>query len=215
VNDEVVQVRNQIASHEAATISLEDRVAPTSIENQNYSYIRDKFDVSLKLSSLYYSFESDQHKFNIFGLGIKLEKRFFKRIGLSIGYEWGSDFNKQDEFQSNSTPSSTKTEIGITKSNKTSLGLTFYPYQNFYLSGEVGKINYETESTTANYTILGVKGSESKSISKGTLNFQKIAIGYDSLADQKDDMGFYFEVGILKQGSITYPHMSTGINIGF
>jgi hypothetical protein len=215
VDDELLAVKNKIIEFEADTITLKDKVSPSSMKDQQYKYIRDQYDISFKLSTLYYSFSTSDQDFNLYGIGLKLEKRFFKKIGLNIGYEWGSDFNAQDDFKSNSIPNSTKTEIGITKVNKASIGVTVYPYKSFYLSGELGTIDYETQSTTASYTALGVKGSERKSFSKGTVSFQKIAIGYDSLADNNQGTGFYYEIGALKSESEVSPNINIGINFGF
>lgn len=215
IDDEVQKVQKSIAKYEADTILLKDKVSPESINGQEYNYVREKYDVSFKLSGLYYSFSSENIDYNIYGLGFKLEKRFFQRVGLNIGYEWGSNFKTTDDFPDNSTPNLSKAERGYTKVNKTSIGMTIYPYKNFYLSGEVGYINYETQFTTVQYTALGVKGSEKESTTTGKTNFQKVAIGYDSLADTSRGTGFFFEIGALKDDSKTNPHLGLGINLGF
>ena len=215
VDDQIVEVQKNIAKYEADTILLKNKVSPESIKRQEYNYIRENYDVSFKLSSLYYSFSSEGVDYNNYGIGLMFEKRFFQRIGFNIGYEWGADFKATNDFPSNSTPNSSEVERGYTKVNKTSIGMTIYPYENFYLSGEVGYINYETQFTTVQYTALGIKGREKESSTTGKTNFQKVAIGYDSLADTSKGTGFFFEIGALKDESKINPHVGLGINLGF
>lgn len=88
--DEQIEIaKSQI---ETDVDALKDKVDSDSIKNREYGYSHLNKPWSLGFQTFYSTYPSFGEANSALGLGIRVERRFIKRLGLQFDLNYGSDF---------------------------------------------------------------------------------------------------------------------------
>lgn len=214
LKEQIKSLEVKIETNEVALIPYEDKVSSEAIAESRYKYVRDLFNASAKAYVGYNGTKFQGSNESLFYGGIEIEKRFYKKFGISFFYEWGSNFDSEDP-PNQGTPNGSATTKDAIKASSFGLGAQFYLHGHFYARGEIGQTSMSQEVTVTNFSALGTKQSANTTKNKQDDTFQGLSIGYDYHAYDKDGLGFYFEIGARKYPDSINPKVTLGINFGF
>lgn len=180
-------------SHPRLRPAVKDKVDIDSIKNREYGYAHLNKLWSLGFHTFYSAYPSFGEANSALGLGIRVERRFMKRLGLQFDLNYGSDFYSK-EPDNTSTPSTSKVFRGLMTSTEIVVGLPVYFHYQYYLKPIVGTVSLSRTDKQIDYSMLGTKGNSTDIKYSRSDSFYGLGLGYVTEAVDAAGSKYFFEV---------------------
>lgn len=196
--------------------ALKDKVDIDSIKNREYGYAHLNKPWSLGFQAFYSTYPSFGEANLALGLGIRVERRFMKRLGLQFDLSYGSDFHSK-EPDNTGTPSTSKVFRGLMTSTELVVGLPLYFNYQYYLKPVVGTVSLSRTDKQIDYSVLGTKSNSTDIKHSRSDSFYGLGLGYVTEPVDAAGSKYFFEVSGRRISSCSNIHLNAlmGLQLGF
>lgn len=196
--------------------TLKDKIDANSIKSREYGYTHLNKPWSLGFQTFYSSYPSFGETNSALGLGIRVERRFMKRLGLQFDLNYGSDFYSK-EPDNTGTPSTSKVFRGLMTATEFAVGLPVYFQYQYYLKPIVGTVSLSRTDKQIDYSVLGTKGSSTDIKYSRSDSFYGLGLGYVTEPVDAAGSKYFFEFSGRCISSCSNIHLNAlmGVQLGF
>lgn len=213
LDDQIELTKSQL---ETDVDALRDKVDIDSIKNREYGYAHLNKPWSLGFQTFYSSYPSFGESNSALGLGIRVERRFMKQLGLQFDLNYGSDFYSK-EPDNTGTPSTSKIFRGLMTSTEFVVGLPVYFNYQYYLKPVVGTISLSRTDKQIDFSVLGTKSNSTEIKQSRSDSFYGLGLGYVTEPVDAAGSKYFFEVSGRCISTCSNIHLNAlmGVQLGF
>ena len=196
--------------------ALKDKVDIDSIKNREYGYSHLNKPWSLGFHTFYSTYSSFGEANSTLGIGIRVERRFVKQLGLQFDLNYGSDFYSK-EPDNTGTPSTSKVFRGMMTSTELAMGIPIYFGYQYYLKPMAGTVSLNRTDKQVDYSVLGTKSNSSDIKHTRSDVFYSLGLGYVTEPVDAAGSKYFFEVSGRCISSCSNINLNAlmGVQLGF